>query len=64
MAHFELDRNRCEGHGMCVSVAPDVFELTDDGELQILDTAAAVDHVAQARTAADACPVRALQIVD
>jgi len=64
MARFELDRNRCEGHGMCVSVAPDIFELTDDGELQILATAVSVDRVAQARTAADACPVRALQIGD
>jgi len=64
MAHFELDRSRCEGHGMCASVAPEIFELTDDGELRILDTEVSADHVTPARAAADACPVRALQIVD
>lgn len=64
MAHFELDRNRCEGHGMCVSAAPGIFDLNEDGDLLVLDTEVTADHVAQARTAADACPVRALQIVD
>jgi ferredoxin len=64
MAHIELDRNRCEGHGMCANVAPDVFELTDDGELQVLDAEVSADHASEARAAADVCPVRALQILD
>ena len=64
MARIELDRNRCEGHGMCVSAAPGLFELTDDGDLQVLDAEVSADAVSAARTAADACPVRALQILD
>lgn len=64
MAHIELDRNRCEGHGMCVSAAPEIFELTDDGELQVLAAEVPADQCSEARTAADACPVRALQILD
>lgn len=25
-----VDHDRCEGHGKCVTAAPDVFELGDD----------------------------------
>jgi ferredoxin len=49
---------------MCANVAPSVFELTDDGELQVLDAEVSADHVSAAREAADVCPVRALQILD
>jgi ferredoxin len=26
----EVDRSKCRGHGQCVSVAPNVFEMGDD----------------------------------
>jgi len=55
--------DRCEGHGMCEAMAPDIFELDDDGQL--------INHyegrdlegevAAAARRAVDACPVAALQ---
>ena len=36
MNHIELDRDRCEGHGTCEQVAPAVYKLDDEGELEIL----------------------------
>lgn len=27
------DYDRCEGHGLCVAQAPEVFDLDDEGDL-------------------------------
>jgi len=55
-----VDAARCEGHGMCVGVAPDVFALHDEGAVEVLtDTADAVETAA---TAAIACPVGAIRV--
>ena len=26
-----VDEHRCAGHGMCLTLCPEVFEMTDDG---------------------------------
>ncbi len=26
-----VDADRCRGHGMCLTLCPDVFSMTDDG---------------------------------
>jgi ferredoxin len=55
-----VDTGRCEGHGMCQGVAPDVFNLDDDGiAVVLLDPVP--DHLtAQAEAGVRACPVAAL----
>ncbi|MCG8914516.1 ferredoxin [Actinokineospora sp. PR83] len=57
------DYGRCEGHGLCVDQAPDVFDLDDAGDLvhhfEGVDVPA--DLEATARRAVDACPVAALR---
>ena len=58
-----VDRDRCEGHGMCQQMAPEIFELDDEGELihhydgQDLEGELARD----AEQAVAACPVAALK---
>ena len=64
MAHIELDRKRCEGHGICTNVVPGYFELTDDGELRILSADVTPEQLHEVRAGVDVCPVRALQILD
>ncbi len=32
-----LDESKCSSLGMCYSVAPDFFEVGDDGELDLLE---------------------------
>ncbi|MDR6117342.1 ferredoxin [Aeromicrobium sp. SORGH_AS981] len=57
------DYDRCEGHGLCVDQAPDVFDLDDDGELvhhlEDQDVPAALEEAAG--RAVDSCPVAALR---
>ncbi|RYJ04814.1 MAG: ferredoxin [Actinomycetales bacterium] len=59
--HADLDR--CEGHGLCVEQAPDLFDLDDDGELiqrlEGLDLPQEAE--AAGRRAIDSCPVAALR---
>lgn len=56
-----VDEDRCAGHGMCLTLCPEVFDLTDDGW-----AVAAPDDVperfeAAAREAIENCPERAIR---
>ena len=47
----EIDRDLCQGHGVCEGEAPDVFEVSKKGELTVLQAdpdASLRDHVAAA----------------
>jgi ferredoxin len=55
-----VDADRCRGHGVCVSLCPEVFALTDDG-YSIADTGdVPVDSQAAAREAIECCPEQAI----
>ena len=57
------DYDRCEGHGLCVDQAPDVFDLDDEGDLvhhfDDRDVPSALEDAAL--RAVDSCPVAALR---
>ena len=63
MNHIELDRDRCEGHGTCEQIAPAVYKLDDDGELEILADPLPEDLTKAAEAGARVCPVAALRVV-
>jgi ferredoxin len=55
-----VDYDQCEANGVCVGVAPEVFELDDDDNLNLLITHPEGDQVDRVRGAVDGCPKRAL----
>ncbi|WP_110207590.1 ferredoxin [Nocardioides daejeonensis] len=57
-----VDRDKCEGLGMCQSMADDYFELDDDDELTILDDTPAEADRAHVFAAVQSCPVLALTL--
>ena len=63
---IELDRPRCEGHGLCEEAAPALMHLDDEGELVIdaqeLDEAADPAALEAAKAAVRVCPVAALRL--
>ena len=59
-----VDRDRCVGSGACEALAPDVFEVDDDGVLAVLRAEPEDDDVPAVRDAVQACPTRALGLVD
>lgn len=54
----------CEGNGNCEGVAPELFELDDDDQLQVLDETPPEALRAKAEAAVRACPKNALSIED
>ncbi|SKG69467.1 ferredoxin [Mycobacteroides abscessus subsp. bolletii] len=63
MSHVEIDRNRCEGHGLCEQTAPEVYRLNDEGELELLIQDMSPELQDKAETGARICPVAALRVV-
>jgi ferredoxin len=57
-----LDRPRCEGHGLCEEVAPDLMHLDDEGELVLDVEDVEGADLEKARAAVRVCPVAALKL--
>ncbi|MEV6064064.1 ferredoxin [Nocardia asteroides] len=57
-----VDFDRCEANGVCVGIAPDMFELDDDDNLHVLDGDVADDRVADVEEAVAQCPKAALRL--
>jgi ferredoxin len=58
-----VDREKCTGLGICESLAPDVFEIDDDGTLVLNEDAVSRVDVADIEAAVDGCPTAALRLV-
>jgi ferredoxin len=57
-----VDRDRCEGVGMCESMAHEFFEVDDDDVMHVLDETPGEEHRAQVRAAVESCPVVGLSL--
>ena len=61
----KVDLNKCEGHGRCYSYSPDVFDEGEDRKTKLLVENIPDDDFdlqSEARTAANMCPVGAIDI--
>jgi ferredoxin len=63
MMRIVADHDRCEGHGLCVDQAPEIFDLDDDGDLlhHYDGTDIPSELADSAQRAVDSCPVAALR---
>lgn len=52
----------CVGTAQCVAVAPDVFELNEDGLAQLKEEPTDAASMNAANEAADLCPMAAIKI--
>jgi ferredoxin len=60
----EVNRDTCIGHGVCEGVAPELFEVDEDGALVLLiDADIPEPLLPKARKAAFNCPEHALRLV-
>lgn len=57
-----VDRNKCTALGICESLAPDLFEVQQDGSLVILNDRPDGNLCDAAREAVEGCPTEALSI--
>lgn len=58
-----VDRDLCQGHGVCESEASEVFDVSNHGELTVLDDTPPDELLAKVQLAVTYCPTHALSIV-
>ena len=57
-----VDEDRCRGHGVCSTICPEVFTLTDDGYSVALDAEIPAGSQDAVRSASASCPERAITL--
>ncbi|GAA4737051.1 ferredoxin [Actinomycetospora chibensis] len=62
MACIKVDYDKCTGLGICESLAPEFFEVSDDGNLTLLEEEAGPDALDDVREAVAGCPTEALSL--
>ncbi|MGV9711034.1 ferredoxin [Gordonia sp. NPDC003424] len=58
-----VDFAKCTGLGICESLAPELFEVNDDGELVLLKEDVDPDEVQSVEEAVAGCPTEALRLI-
>lgn len=59
-----VDFDLCESNGICMEIAPEVFEVRDDGFLYILEEFPSGDLLPKVEEAVPRCPTQAISIVE
>jgi sterol 14-demethylase len=59
-----VDRDLCQGHGVCESEAPEVFEVSKERIVVVLDETPGDAHRKAVDAAVKYCPTHALKIVE
>jgi len=57
----KVNKEKCIGCGLCVSLCPDVFEIGEDGKSQIIKGADLGKNEKCIKEAKEGCPVQAIE---
>ena len=62
---IEFDRDKCQGHNRCYMLAPELFDVDDEGYAILRDAGTVPAELErQAQLAADNCPEFAITLVE
>lgn len=59
-----VDLGKCSGLGLCEAVAPDHFEIDEDGSLILLDADVSSEARGEVEEAVRSCPTQAITLED
>ena len=59
-----VDFDACQSNAVCQSLAPEVFEVRDDGYLYVLQEEPPAELADKVRAAAENCPTGAISLQD
>lgn len=60
-----VDRQRCDGNGVCMGIAPEVFDIDDDLYLHVAEPIPDDPEIrARVRQSVTSCPILALKLVE
>jgi ferredoxin len=62
MMRADIDDDQCKGHGICVSICPEIFTLTDDGYAVAIKSEIPAIFEESAREASQSCPEHAIAL--
>ena len=60
----QVDYDLCESNGLCEALAPEVFWLDDNDDLQLHQEEVGPDEEAHVRRAVAACPTQAISLLE
>ncbi len=61
---IKVDLGKCTGHGICETIAEDVFEVNDDGSVRIHGEQRLESDRERMQQAVTQCPAAALSLVE
>ncbi len=63
-SHFQIkiDKELCQGHATCMTEAPEIFQVDDEGNLTVLQESPSVALLKKAQQAEKYCPTKAIKI--
>ena len=64
MMRIQTDHSKCTGNGLCAGTAPTVFDVSEDGYVEVLQEVPGAELAALVRRAALNCPTRAITLLD
>lgn len=59
-----VDYDRCESNGVCMGIAPEIFEVRDDDFMYVLDERPPDKLRDRVMQAVNSCPTQALSVVE
>jgi ferredoxin len=62
--HIRVDTGLCQGHGVCESEAPEVFRVSKDNVVEVLNASPPADLHAATKEAAKHCPTQAISLIE
>jgi ferredoxin len=59
-----FERSKCASMGLCEMVAPDIFQLDDDGIMTVRSDVVDASRRAEMESVAMGCPTQSLSVID
>lgn len=61
-ATIAVDSEACQGYGNCILIAPELFEVAEDGRARVRHALIGSDYAEAARMAMYDCPTQAISM--
>ena len=61
---ISVNYDQCESNGICMDIAPDLFEVRDDDFLYVLNETASEEQRSDLEQAVLRCPKQAISIIE
>ena len=61
---IEVDYDKCQSNAVCMGIAPEIFEVREDGFLYVLDAEPGDEWSEKVIEAMESCPTQAISVIE